>query len=51
MGNEAVDQLVKFNRALADHSDAKKPCLIDGILLTTFDTSMTRSMCHVDLSV
>ena len=38
MGNEAVDQLVKFNRALADHSDAKEPRLIDGILLTKFDT-------------
>ena len=38
VGNEAVDQLVKFNRALADHSDAKEPRLIDGILLTKFDT-------------
>ena len=38
VGNEAADQLVKFNRALADHSDAKEPHLIDGILLTKFDT-------------
>ena len=38
VGNEAVDQLVKFNRALADHSDAEDPRLIDGILLTKFDT-------------
>eukprot|EP00039_Didymoeca_costata_P008528 m.113135 g.113135 ORF g.113135 m.113135 type:complete len:591 (-) comp14121_c0_seq2:966-2738(-) len=38
VGNEAVDQLVKFNQALADHSDAKNPHLIDGIVLTKFDT-------------
>ncbi|XP_043532833.1 signal recognition particle receptor subunit alpha isoform X4 [Chiloscyllium plagiosum] len=38
VGNEAVDQLVKFNQALADHSMAEKPRLIDGIVLTKFDT-------------
>lgn len=38
VGNEAVDQLVKFNRALADHSMAQAPRLIDGIVLTKFDT-------------
>nr|XP_033775003.1 signal recognition particle receptor subunit alpha isoform X1 [Geotrypetes seraphini] len=38
VGNEAVDQLVKFNKALADHSGAEKPALIDGIVLTKFDT-------------
>ncbi|XP_068832163.1 signal recognition particle receptor subunit alpha isoform X1 [Capricornis sumatraensis] len=38
VGNEAVDQLVKFNRALADHSMAQTPRLIDGIVLTKFDT-------------
>ena len=45
VGNEAVDQLVKFNQALADHADtttadggAVQPRLIDGILLTKFDT-------------
>ncbi|XP_059959096.1 signal recognition particle receptor subunit alpha isoform X1 [Mesoplodon densirostris] len=38
VGNEAVDQLVKFNRALADHSVAQTPRLIDGIVLTKFDT-------------
>ncbi len=38
VGNEAVDQLVKFNRALADHSDTDNPRLIDGIVLTKFDT-------------
>ncbi|XP_006823636.1 signal recognition particle receptor subunit alpha homolog [Saccoglossus kowalevskii] len=38
VGNEAVDQLVKFNQALADHSQMENPRLIDGILLTKFDT-------------
>lgn len=38
VGNEAVDQLVKFNQALADHSISDKPRLIDGIVLTKFDT-------------
>ncbi|XP_038062643.1 signal recognition particle receptor subunit alpha-like [Patiria miniata] len=38
VGNEAVDQLTKFNRALADHSDMDQPRLIDGIVLTKFDT-------------
>ena len=50
MGNEAVDQLVKFNWALADHSDAKEPCLIDGILLTKFDT-IDDKVCVPRLSV
>ena len=38
VGNEAVDQLNKFNQALADHSNLNKPHIIDGILLTKFDT-------------
>lgn len=38
VGNEAVDQLVKFNQALADHSQSSNPHLIDGIVLTKFDT-------------
>ena len=38
VGNEAVDQLTKFNQALADHSSMENPRLIDGILLTKFDT-------------
>lgn len=38
VGNEAVDQLTKFNQALADHSNTTKPRLIDGIILTKFDT-------------
>ena len=42
VGNEAVDQLVKFNRALIDHADPSQTQqdarTIDGILLTKFDT-------------
>ena len=38
VGNEAVDQLVKFNRALANHSSSNNPQIIDGIVLTKFDT-------------
>ncbi|GBP50332.1 Signal recognition particle receptor subunit alpha homolog [Eumeta japonica] len=38
VGNEAVDQLVKFNQALADHSSTVNPHTIDGIVLTKFDT-------------
>lgn len=38
VGNEAVDQLVKFNQAMADNSSAVNPHLIDGIVLTKFDT-------------
>ena len=37
-GNESVDQLVKFNKALADHSSQSQPHQIDGIVLTKFDT-------------
>ncbi|BES93791.1 Signal recognition particle receptor [Nesidiocoris tenuis] len=38
VGNEAVDQLTKFNQSLADFSQSTKPHLIDGIVLTKFDT-------------
>ncbi|XP_003425102.1 signal recognition particle receptor subunit alpha homolog isoform X2 [Nasonia vitripennis] len=38
VGNEAVDQLVKFNQALADYSNSTNPHIIDGIVLTKFDT-------------
>lgn len=38
VGNEAVNQLVKFNQALEDHSNSTNPRKIDGILLTKFDT-------------
>lgn len=40
VGNEAVDQLVKFNQSLIDHSSnaaAGTKSVIDGILLTKFD--------------
>ncbi|KAL5999411.1 hypothetical protein ACLOJK_037696 [Asimina triloba] len=38
VGNDAVDQLSKFNQKLADLSTAPNARLIDGILLTKFDT-------------
>ncbi|KAL4190212.1 hypothetical protein AMTRI_Chr07g23560 [Amborella trichopoda] len=38
VGNDAVDQLSKFNQKLADLSTSSSPMLIDGILLTKFDT-------------
>ena len=38
VGNDAIDQLTKFNQALADHSQMENPRLIDGIVLTKFDT-------------
>jgi len=38
VGNEAIDQLVKFNAALEDHSSQATPHTIDGIVLTKFDT-------------
>jgi len=38
VGNEAIDQLVKFNAAFADHSASDNPHTIDGIVLTKFDT-------------
>lgn len=38
VGNDAVDQLSKFNQKLADLSPSTNPRLIDGILLTKFDT-------------
>ncbi|KAF8400511.1 hypothetical protein HHK36_013809 [Tetracentron sinense] len=38
VGNDAVDQLSKFNQKLADLSTSPNTRLIDGILLTKFDT-------------
>lgn len=39
VGNEAVDQLVKFNQALVDQATlGSEARLIDGIILTKFDT-------------
>lgn len=37
-GNDSVDQLKKFNQSLIDYSKQKVPRVIDGILLTKFDT-------------
>lgn len=40
VGNDSVDQLKKFNQALADHADAAsgRKQYIDGIFLSKFDT-------------
>merc|ERR1712113_774381 len=39
VGNEAVDQLRKFNQGLEEHvPQGKEPRLIDGIILSKFDT-------------
>ncbi|KAF9432415.1 hypothetical protein BGZ76_010840 [Entomortierella beljakovae] len=38
VGNEAVDQLTKFNAALKDFSGLANPRHIDGMILTKFDT-------------
>uniref|UniRef100_A0A0C9RQF1 TSA: Wollemia nobilis Ref_Wollemi_Transcript_2289_2327 transcribed RNA sequence n=1 Tax=Wollemia nobilis TaxID=56998 RepID=A0A0C9RQF1_9CONI len=38
VGNDAVDQLTKFDQKLADLSTSANSRLIDGILLTKFDT-------------
>ncbi|KAF9923915.1 hypothetical protein FBU30_006054 [Linnemannia zychae] len=38
VGNEAVDQLTKFNAALKDYSGLANPRHIDGMILTKFDT-------------
>jgi signal recognition particle receptor subunit alpha len=38
VGNDAVDQLTKFNKRLADLASDPDPHLIDGIVLTKFDT-------------
>ncbi|KAK9101847.1 hypothetical protein Sjap_019101 [Stephania japonica] len=38
VGNDGVDQLSNFNQKLGEFSTASNPRLIDGILLTKFDT-------------
>lgn len=38
VGNDAVDQLTKFNKRLADLASGPDAHLIDGIVLTKFDT-------------
>ena len=50
VGNDGVDQLKAFNQALADHSGQDNPRLIDGIVLTKFDTiddKVSLSIFHV----
>ena len=46
VGNEAVDQLTKFNQSLADHSNVDNPRLIDGIILTKFDAIDDKVSCR-----
>jgi len=38
VGNDGVDQLMCFNKALVDHGSASNPHAIDGIILTKVDT-------------
>jgi len=38
VGNDGVDQLMCFNKALVDHGSATNPRVIDGIILSKFDT-------------
>ena len=38
VGNEAVDQVTGFNTALSEYSASKLPRIIDGSMLTKFDT-------------
>jgi signal recognition particle receptor subunit alpha len=38
VGNDGCDQLINFNRALRENSGKQHPRLIDGIVLTKFDT-------------
>jgi len=38
VGNDGVDQLMKFNDALTVHSTHRRPRSLDGIILTKFDT-------------
>jgi len=37
-GNDAVDQVTGFNASLAQYAGGKAPRLIDGVILTKFDT-------------
>jgi signal recognition particle receptor subunit alpha len=45
VGNNGVDQLTKFNQKLADLSTTANLRLIDGILLTKFDTIDDKVLC------
>lgn len=49
VGNEAVDQLTKFDRSLKDFSGVSRPRGLDGMLLTKFDTSEYCLCLEVDL--
>lgn len=44
VGNEAVDQLTKFHRALKDYSGVSHPRGLDGCLLTKWDTVDVRML-------
>lgn len=46
VGNEAVDQLTKFHRALKDYSGVSHPRGLDGCLLTKWDTVDVCIQCH-----
>ena len=41
VGNEVVDQLVKFNQALADHSDTKEPHLMSHSTISEYALSLS----------
>lgn len=38
VGNDSVDQLIKFNEAIEKHGSKTEPRAVDGIFLTKFDT-------------
>jgi len=46
VGNDGIDQLLKFNQALSELSNEKNPRLIDGIILTKFDTIDDKVRCE-----
>lgn len=50
VGNDAVDQLTKFNQRLADLATSPTPHTIDGIVLTKFDTIDDKVGCGCDAS-
>lgn len=51
VGNDAVDQLTKFNEALANHSNSKDPRLIDGIVLSKFDTIDDKGEFYINFNI
>ena len=48
VGNDGVDQLVQFNRSLGDLSEDSNPRLVDGIVLTKFDTIDDKARARLD---